>query len=124
MQFLLDVDGFVFICHLCRTHLKTKKVPLESAINGFRAVGLPSELKHFKVLEENFLTINIPFIHILENVSVGQFACKGGIFNVPNNFVHAIDAIPGNWAPTDLLCVAFKRRLQDKYPYLNSYVRS
>ena len=90
----------------------------------FARVGLPLELKQLNVPEEHFLTINIPFIRILESVSGGQFACKGGIVNVPNNFVHAIDAVPRNWAPTDLPCVDFRRRQQDKYPYLNSYVRS
>ena len=34
-----------------------------------------------------------------------------------------IGVIPRHWNPTELQCVDFKRRLHDKFPYLNAYIR-
>lgn len=70
------------LCHTCYRHLKEKKIPPCSSMNGLKFPVKPSELD-LTHLEERLCAPRIPFMQLREKPRGGQLSITGNVVNVP-----------------------------------------
>ena len=98
-------------------------VPPECRLNRFKYGDLSNGIADLNLLEEHLVALRVLFITILEQRNNGQLSCRGEIVNVPNSVNETIRVVPRNWHDTELLYVDLKRRVLDRHPYINAYIR-
>ena len=118
-----SVENKTFVCKTCKCYLQKLSIPPECTLNGFKYDCIADEISDLTFLEEHLVALRVPFTTILERPNGGQLSCRGGIVNVPNSVNETINVIPRNWRVSELLCVDLKRRIADKFPYMNAYIR-
>ena len=119
---IVTVNGVTssYICHACKNHLKSGKLPPMSAMNGLKIHKQDPDLE-LTELEGNLISKNIVFMKIFQLPKSRWKALKDKI-NVPVNdsdILNTITSLPRTPTEAGLIEVDLKRKVE----YQNSHLR-
>ena len=120
---MVNINGIIssYICHACKNHLKSGKLPPMSAMNGLKIHQQDPELE-LTELEGNLISKNIVYMKIFQLPKSRWTALKDKIINVPVNdsdILNTITSLPRTPTEAGLIEVDLKRKVE----YQNSHIR-
>ena len=120
---MVTINGVTssYICHACKNHLKSGKLPPMSTMNGLKIHQQDPELE-LTELEGNLIAKNIVFMKIFQLPKSRWTALRDKIINVPVNdsdILNTITSLPRTPSEAGLIEVDLKRKVE----YQNSHLR-
>ena len=120
-MFEININGNIasYICHACKNHLKSGKLPPMSALNGLKMDPIDPDMD-LSELEGNLIAMRIVFMKIFQLPKSRWTALKDKIINVPINekdIINTITNLPRTPMEAGLIEVDLKRKVE----YQNSH---
>ena len=123
---LVDINGVKssYLCHACKNHLQSGKLPPMSAMNGLK-VHHHEPGQELTELEGNLIAKNIVFMKIFQLPKSRWTALKDKIINVPVNdsdIINTITSLPRTPNEAGLIEVDLKRKVEYQYSHLRQLI--
>ena len=115
--------GKKLICNTCLSHLRKKKIPPSSTVNGMGFPEIPRHLKDSYQAEWRLVSPRIPLMKVFAAPHGGQKKIRENVVNVPCDTVNIFQVLPhsGNEHPT--IQVKIKRDLKYTNHVMSQNVR-
>jgi len=107
-------QGKLWLCYTCKSHFKKEEMPPQNFRNGLQPEPVPEPLAKLNTLEQQLISLNLPFMKIVPRSAGGQPGVKGPCILVPANVEKTRTSLPRPMSQSQIVGVKLKRKLEYK----------
>ena len=113
----------IWVCKTCDYVVRWGTVPAQAKANKLDLEDIPVELSNLNALEQQLISLQIPFMKMVALLCGKQRAIHGPAVNVPTDFTPVCTLLPRLSSQAQIVPMKLKRKLCYKGHYMYQYVR-